>query len=517
MTATELSNDDQELAALGYKQELVRTLGSFSTFATGFAFISILTGMFLLFGFNYTSGGPGSIWAWCAAVVGQLLFALAFAELAARYPLAGSVYNWSKQLASKTTSWLAGVSMALAFVVSMAAVALAMQAILPSISSVFVLYGSASSSSDSEINAVILGSIMIVLTTIVSLMGTRIKAMVNNFGVSVELIGCSVLVLLLLVHAKRGPQVVFKTNGTGFGHTGGYFGALMLCLLLGLTIQWGFDTAGAVSEETINPRKTNPRAIIRALLASGVFGALLLLTAFMSLKHLNDPNIASGGLAYVLKSAVGSAIGNVLLACSAIAVFVCGLANQTGAVNMMYAMARDNALPGSERIAKVSPRSRTPIFPTVLVAVLAIAFLLALMKQPGILLVATSVTVTFALFAYACVVGPFALNRLRGRWVGPGEGYFSLGRAGLAISSIAFIWAVVMIVNIAWPRKILYNPGAPFHWYLQWGGILFPAIALGVLYLVYRFTQRKKIGVLASHAIHQPTPTYTEQAPTATY
>ena len=389
MTATDLTDDDRELAALGYKQELVRTLGAFSTFATGFAFISILTGMFLLFGFNYSSGGPASIWAWCAAVLGQMLFAVVFAELAARYPLAGSVYNWSKQLASKTTSWLAGVSMALAFVVSTAAVALAMQAILPNISSVFVVYGRASSTSDSEINAVILGSIMIAGTTIVSLMGTKFKAKVNNFGVSVELVGCSVLVLLLLLHAKRGPEVVFKTNNTGLGHSGGYLGALMLCLLLGLTIQWGFDTAGAVSEETVNPRKTNPHAIIRALLASGVFGVLLLVTAFMSLKNLNDSHIASGGLAYVLKSAVGSVLGNILLSCSAIAVFVCGLANQTGAVNMLFAMARDNALPGSERIAKVSVRSRTPVFPTILVAALAVAFLLALMKQPGILLVAT--------------------------------------------------------------------------------------------------------------------------------
>ena len=87
--------DDEDLARFGYKQELVRTLGSFSTFAIGFAFISILTGMFELFAFAYGSGGPASWWAWMIAVGGQLLFALAFAELAVHYPLAGSVYNLS--------------------------------------------------------------------------------------------------------------------------------------------------------------------------------------------------------------------------------------------------------------------------------------------------------------------------------------------------------------------------------------------------------------------------------------
>jgi hypothetical protein len=82
MVATQEARDDHDLASFGYKQELVRTLGSFSTFAIGFAFISILTGMFELFAFAYGSGGPASWWAWLLAVGGQLLFALAFAELA---------------------------------------------------------------------------------------------------------------------------------------------------------------------------------------------------------------------------------------------------------------------------------------------------------------------------------------------------------------------------------------------------------------------------------------------------
>jgi hypothetical protein len=33
------------------------------------------------------------------------------------------------------------------------------------------------------------------------------------------------------------------------------------------------------------------------------------------------------------------------------------------------------------------------------------------------------------------------------------KGYFSLGRAGLAVSIAAFIWGVAMIINIAWPRR----------------------------------------------------------------
>ena len=81
------------------------------------------------------------------------------------------------------------------------------------------------------------------------------------------------------------------------------------------------------------------------------------------------------------------------------------------------------------------------------------------------------------------MVGPFALLRIRGKWVQTEKGYFSLGRAGLAVSIAAFIWGVGMIVNIAWPRRAIYNPVAPFRWWLQWGGILFPAVFLTIAFL----------------------------------
>lgn len=98
------------------------------------------------------------------------------------------------------------------------------------------------------------------------------------------------------------------------------------------------------------------------------------------------------------------------------------------------------------------------------------------------------------------MTGAFAQARLRGQWRTPTKGYFTLGRAGLPVSVAAVVWGVAMIINLAWPRPLFYNPVEPFHWYLQWGGVLFPGIALLLCFLVYWFVQRKKIGILASHA-----------------
>ncbi len=73
------SADTDELAKFGYKQALDRSLGLFSSFAAGFSYISIMTGVFELFFFGFLSGGPVFIWTWPAVFVGQFLVALCFA------------------------------------------------------------------------------------------------------------------------------------------------------------------------------------------------------------------------------------------------------------------------------------------------------------------------------------------------------------------------------------------------------------------------------------------------------
>jgi urea carboxylase system permease len=492
--------DDSDLAALGYKQELTRTFGSFATFAVGFAFISVLTGMFTLYGFAWGAGGPASFWAWVVAVGGQFLFALVFAELAVRYPLQGSLYNWTKHIApSQGVSWMAGVAMTLALLVSASAVALTMQALLPFISSAFWIYGNGSGAHDAAINGVILGTIMILLTTAITLAGAKARSVVNNIGVTVELIGVAALIIVFLLHAHHGPGVVLKTNGTGHQYGMGYFGALLVCILLPLFVMWGFDTAGSVGEETLNPRRNCPTAIKRALLASGIGGGLLLLTAAMSIKHLNDPHVASEGLSYVILSSFGQTGGKIMIACSAIAVFVCGLANQVGAMNMIFAMARDNALPRSSSLARVS-RRRVPVLPVLLVTVVVIVLMVLQIWQPALFIAFSSTSVLFALFSYLLLVWSSARLRRKGGWEQPDKRYFSLGRWGMPVSIAATAWAVFTIIDIAWPRAVIYNPAAPFHWYFKWAGVIVPIVLLSLLFCLYWFRQRGKIGILPEHA-----------------
>src|SRR5580693_5918273 len=103
-----MAEDIQDLAAFGYKPVLSRTLGGFSSFAAGFSYISILTGVFQMFYMGYGAGGPAFFWTWPAVFLGQLTVALCFAELAAQYPLSGGIYQWSRRTGGLAVGWMAG-------------------------------------------------------------------------------------------------------------------------------------------------------------------------------------------------------------------------------------------------------------------------------------------------------------------------------------------------------------------------------------------------------------------------
>jgi amino acid transporter len=158
-------DDSEDLARFGYRQELTRTLGSFSSFAAGFSYLSILTGLFQMFYLGFGAGGPMFIWSWPLVLAGQLLVALGFAELAAHYPLSGGAYQWSKLTGSPRVGFVVGWIYLACLVVTLGAVALALRALLPQISPVFQVVGSASDSRASAMNAVLLGCCLIALTT----------------------------------------------------------------------------------------------------------------------------------------------------------------------------------------------------------------------------------------------------------------------------------------------------------------------------------------------------------------
>ncbi|MGW1883615.1 amino acid permease [Streptomyces sp. NPDC001970] len=491
-TGTATGPDESELAGFGYQQELRRRMGRYASFAAGFSFISVLTTVFQFFAMGYSFGGPAFFWTWPVVLAGQLLVAACFAELAARYPIAGAVYQWATRLSTPAFGWYAGWLMVIGRVVVVGAAALALQAVLPAIWSGFQLVGDDPSptSASGAANAALLGLILLTLTTVVNVLDNRVLTAVNTIGVTAEIVGVALIVTLLLTHAERDPGIVLETGGAG-----GAIGALLIGSFTAAYVLIGFESASEMSEETVNPRRTAPRTTFSALTTSGVCGGLLLLGGLLAAPSLVDGRLATEGLSYVLTSTLGDGLGKVLLADVVIAICAATLAIQTSATRMLYSMARDRQLPLSGLLSKVPARTGMPAAAAVTVGVLAALLLLLNFLSPEALLAIGTTCIAMVYLAYAMVTGPMLVRRLRGRWGKPhpddrdekGAPLFTLGRWGLPINALALVYGIAMTLNLAWPRAEVYDPTGG-HWYFQWFTLLFvgSTLAAGATYRALR-------------------------------
>ncbi len=216
-------------------------------------------------------------------------------------------------------------------------------------------------------------------------------SLINSVGVFVELIAAVLIAIILACNITRGPQIFFSTNGYGAGESSGYLGAFLVASLASGYVMYGFDTASSLGEETVEPRRTAPKAILRAILASFVIGGAILVFAIMAAPNLSDPKLgdASGGLQYIVEQVMWGPASKVFLVAIVVAVFVCSLAVHTAAIRLMFAMARDNALPFGEKLAKVDPVRQTPVIPSLVIGIVAVLILVINVGQPKIFTVLT--------------------------------------------------------------------------------------------------------------------------------
>ena len=323
-----------------------------------------------------------------------------------------------------------------------------------------------------------------------NMIGVKLMSRINNAGVAAELVGVTLLIILLAVHITRGPGVILKTNGTGAGHDWGYFGAFLIGGIVSTYVMYGFDTAGSLAEETNNPRKHAPPAILRALAAAGLAGGLLMLVAMMATGNITAKEIGTLGLPFIVKDTLGETLGDIFLIDAAIAITVCCLAVHTAGIRMMFSMARDNRLPLGSTVARVHGKSKTPLVPALVIGGLTIILLIINLGNQRVFFVLTSVGIITFYLAYSCVTMPMLFARLRGDWPLADHGpYFSLGRWGLPVNIAAVVYQVIAIINLAWPREAVYGAD---HWYFQYGAFTFIGVFLIGGWAYYYVVQRDK-------------------------
>ena len=465
---------DQPLQDFGYKQEFRRELKRFASFAVGFSFISITTGIFTTYGSVLNWGGPLGVWTWPIVVLGQLAVALVFASLASRIPLAGYSYQWASRLVNPRVGWLIGwVSFTFLVVVVVSVDYAIASTVLPSL----FRY------TETPLNAWLVTALVIVIQMLLILFSTRWTTRVNNAAVATELVGIiGLIVLLLIVGAVRGllhPEHVFSTgvvSPAGYFNPGGLFaaGPFMLSFLLGAYTIVGFEAAANLAEETQEPHRVVPFAMWSAVVLSGIVGFVFLIVLNLASGDLKALSASSTPIADIIVQVLGGVVGDILLVFVTFSIFACGLVIFLTATRLTWAMARDQRFPGAQIFARVDERTGTPLAATVLIGVLTEIVLAIFGNQTNALsnLFGAATLLPAIIYLFTVLLYTFTRRRL------PPTRGFSLGAFEWPVIIFALVW---LIFELAIFRDAQF--ATPWIYTLV-------MVGLGLIYFVFLLVRR---------------------------
>ena len=441
--ATSNVSEEAVVSQFGYRQELRRALKFFSVFSVAFSIISITTGIFLNFGFGFEHLGPAMIWTWPVAAVGQLLVCLVLCELATRIPLAGANYQWGARLVSPSYGWFIGALGVMYGAVGLPAIMYLAAAPL----SKYVVH------SPNASNRVTLFIALCFITAayLVNIISVQLAARVNNVAVFTEIIGTVVLALVLFFLWVAN----YKHTDHGIGYLGHHFHlagqpywyAITLAALIGIFTIVGFESAADMSEEAVDARRSVPRAMIGSVVASAVFGMIVLIGFVLAIP--SDKSFGELGLPGVFEYWIGSGLSRLFIGIVVFSMLALCVIGAAANARLIFAMARDNMLPGSSLLKVVNPQTRTPV--PALVTSWAICV--------GVMIYGYNASNTFGTLVGATALVPFVVYFLtvvaygyKRRGLERMPGAFNLGRYATPVFVGALGWLVVAILALALPK-----------------------------------------------------------------
>jgi amino acid transporter len=491
-------DDSADLAQFGYEQRLHRRLHFFSSFAAAFSYISPATGIFTLFILGAGTLGGAFFWTWPVVALGQFIVAMNFAEVSSHFPVAGSVFQWTKYLArSKTYAWFSGWIYLWAGTLTVAAVVATLPlTLIPMLDDIGISMDAASLTNQKWIAA---GTLVVI--TLMNIFGVRVVAMINNTGVLFELLGLFVFAIILaLFHNNQGVDVVFHTGGPAFNASN-----FLVAMFMGLFVIYGFDTASTLAEETNEPRKAAPRAVLGSIAAAFVIGFVFLWAMLMAIPGDLSKVVADGGISPpdIIQANLSNALATGYLFVVSFAIFVCCLAIQASTIRLAYGMSRDRQLPGSSVLQTVNERTGTPVGACIVVGLMAALFLL---KYAGVAYIAIAAS---GMIYLSYILANLAILQARRRGFPRTPGAFALGRWGMLVNVLALVWGGSMLINFAWHR-VATNPKAS-----ETGDLLsFPGFLndIPILWLVLGFVLILGAAYYAARRHQIPEPNIPESA-----
>lgn len=437
---------ENEMESFGYQTQLKRTMGGLTSFALAFSMVTITTTIFSQLTYGIITSGVMSVWVWPIVTIGVLLIALLYGQLATRMPITGFAYQWMSRLTSPHYGWLTGWSAMMATICGVVVISNALTTFVTPALGLAV----------TQTNLLIVACVCIVIAAVLNIVGIKITTLVNNVGAFIELFGTLLIGVIVLVialaHHTHSLSYLFSTAGMSGSHAS--FTSFSMAALLPIWTLMGWEGAADLAEETKDPRRVIPKMMFRAVLVSGLGAFLVVIALTLATPNMHEMLNATVPVLYILKSVFGSWISPLLYVIVIIAMFAALLANVAVATRMMYSLSRDNMLPFSGFLKKISPKLKTPANAIIVIGVIALVVNVA---GGGLLtLFAAIVSIAYYLVYLSTIAGSlYAIKK--GRMPSLPSGYFNMGKWYVPVAIVALIYIAAAIIMLTVPTANQIN------------------------------------------------------------
>jgi len=334
---------------------LTRTLGLRSLVLLGLAYMTpiIVLGIFGVVA-EVTAGASAS--AYLLALIAMIFTASSYGRLAAAFPVAGSAYTYVRKTIDPRVGFMVGWAILLDYL------------FLPM---VIWLIGASylNAQFPSVPNAVwIIG--FIAITTVLNILGLKVADRTNFVLMLFQTLVLVLFVALSIAFVVGAHGAGGLVNAGPFTGIHATFGNVAAGAAIAAYCFLGFDAVTTFTEETIDPKRTVPKAIMLvAALGGGIFVVVSYIT---QLVHPGGTFANSGAAAFDIAGQIGGALFSaVFLAGLIVAQFTSGLAAQASASRLLFAMGRDKVLP--RRIfAAISGQFHTPVLGISIVGIIGL-------------------------------------------------------------------------------------------------------------------------------------------------
>ena len=217
-------------------------------------------------------------------------------------------------------------------------------------------------------------------------------------------------------------------------------------MFMSLFVIYGMDTASTLAEETKDPRRAAPKAVLSSVGGAFIIGGIFLIAILMAIPNLQVRHRAWLGTGADHRVELLQAMGDHLSRG--------GVGGDSGVLPQHHDRDDSSVLrhgarqppAGSAALSRVHPSLHTPIFSCIVVAILAA---IPLFKYAGAGIVAIAAT---GMIYLAYFLGNLAVLRARLKGWPREKTPFSLGKWGIPVNILALLWGGAMLVNFAWPR-----------------------------------------------------------------